>query len=215
MTVDSLALPTIHKTTKDAYSEVELVQESLVERGEESLLLCEHPPTITLGAATEPGDLLLPESEYQSLGIELHSVRRGGQATYHGPGQMVAYPVLNLRQRGMTIHAYLRFLENLIIELCDEYGVEVHVIDGKTGVWAENRKIAFIGVRVRKGFCYHGCSLNVTPQHGPFERIVPCGMPNLTVTSIEEETGGSSLDVWSVADRFEVLFHHRISQLGA
>lgn len=215
MTNAAPVIPAVRWTAEMPYAEAERRQEAFVERGEETLALCEHPPTITLGTATRPGDLLLPEDEYKKLGVALHPVRRGGQATYHGPGQLVAYPILNLRERGLTIHTYLRFLEELLVEFCDDYGIEAQTIEGKTGVWTQGRKLAFIGVRVRKGFCFHGGSINVTPQHQAFQRIVPCGMPNLTVTSLQEEAENFSIEVWKVADRIETLFQHRLSQLGA
>ncbi|MDP8243452.1 MAG: lipoyl(octanoyl) transferase LipB [Candidatus Hinthialibacter antarcticus] len=214
MTTETTVINAVRMTVESSYAEVERFQESKVDCGEETLALCEHPPTITLGTATQDGDLLLPDEAYQKLGIVVHPVRRGGQATFHGPGQLVAYPILNLRERGLTIHTYLRFLEELLVEFCDDYGIEAQTIAGKTGVWVQDRKLAFIGVRVRKGFCFHGCSVNVTPQHEAFQRIVPCGMANLTVTSLQEETANFGINVWSAAGRIETLFHHRLSQLS-
>ncbi|MBZ0256216.1 lipoyl(octanoyl) transferase LipB [bacterium] len=214
MTVDTLSIKTVRMTVESSYAEVEHFQELLVDCGEEALMLCEHPATITLGTATQPGDLLLPDAAYQQLGIDVHPVRRGGQATYHGPGQLVGYPILNLRGRGLTIHAYLRFLEDTLVEFCDDYGVQAQTIAGQTGVWTQDRKIAFIGVRVRKGMCFHGFSINITPQHEAFQRIVPCGMVNLQVTSLQEEAANPTIRMWEAADRFETLFHHRLLQLS-
>jgi lipoate-protein ligase B len=185
-----------------SYAEACARQEELVDRGEEAIIFCEHPPTITLGSAATAQDLTLAPIYYERMGVTVHRSPRGGKATYHGPGQIVAYPILNLRQRNITLHGWLRMLETLMLRLCSFHGIPAHTVEGKTGVWVENRKLGFIGVRVRKGCCYHGCSINVLPQAQAFRMIVPCGMPDLIVTSIQEECAQTPT-VWDAADILE------------
>lgn len=202
----ALPLPVSRWDTSFPYEDAARTQEEWVAEGREALILCEHPPTITLGTAATADDLAFSSLYYARMGIPVLKSPRGGKATYHGPGQLVGYPLLNLRQRGITIHDYLRFLETLMIRLCGEYGIAAKRIEGKAGCWIGEKKIGFIGVRVRKGFAFHGFSLNVTPQHDAFRLIVPCGMPDLYVTSLSEELGGDTPDLWSVADKAEEFF---------
>jgi len=201
----SSPLPIFRWDASIPYAETAQRQEKQVAQNQECLIFCEHPPTITLGTGAEWSDLACSPVYYERMGLCVHKSPRGGKATYHGPGQLVCYPILNLRDREFTIHAYLRFLEDLMLHLCASYGIQACRREGKAGAWVEERKIGFIGVRVRRGFAFHGCSLNVAPQQEAFRLIVPCGMPNLPVTSIQEETG-LSLSVWDVADKMEVIF---------
>lgn len=196
--------------TSVSYKEAAQRQEELVSLRRETLILCEHPPVITLGTSANADDLLFPREYYERLNIAVVNTLRGGQVTYHGPGQLVVYPILDLRERGFTVHTYLRFLEDLTIRFCSEYEVTARRIEGKTGGWVDDRKIAFIGVRVRKGFSFHGLSVNITPQREPFGSIVPCGIRDLSVTSLHEETGDTSLDLWDTAVRIEKLFFEEI-----
>ncbi len=200
-----VSLPVEYWDSSISYEETVRRQEDFVQRGEEALLFCEHPPTITLGTATEKGDLLFPNIYYERQGIDIYKSPRGGKATYHGPGQMVFYPILNLRRRNITIHEHLRLLEEVMLRLCSMYGVKARTIEGKTGAWVENRKIGFIGIRVRRGFVFHGCSVNVAPQEEVFRMIVPCGMPQLSVTSLQEETG-MTYEMRHVADTMKGIF---------
>ena len=174
------------------YAETVQQQEDFVDQKKEALIFCEHPATITLGTSATPQDLSLPEIYYERQNIPVLKSSRGGKATYHGPGQLVAYPILDLRRRGITIHSHLRCLEEAMIRLAASYGISARRIEGKAGCWTSEKKIGFIGVRIRQGFSFHGLSFNVTPQHDAFRLIVPCGMPNLSITSIEEETGIST-----------------------
>lgn len=203
---ESRPLPVYRWDSTFPYEEAARTQEEWVAQGREALILCEHPPTITLGTAATASDLAFAPLYYERMGVALLKSPRGGKATYHGPGQLVGYPILNLRERGITIHAYLRFLETLLIRLCGEYGIAAQRIEGKAGCWIGERKIGFIGVRVRRGFSFHGFSLNVAPQQEAFRLIVPCGMPNLRVTSLAEELGKNAPDLWSVSDKIEEIF---------
>lgn len=199
-------IPEYRFGTGTPYMDVCAHQEQLIAGGREALNLCEHPPTITLGAASEPEDLVHSRVVYERMGVEVRSVPRGGRATYHGPGQLVVYPVVNLRARGVTLHAYLRMLEDMTMDVCREYGITARRVQDRTGVWVGDRKIGFAGVRVRRGFAYHGVSLNVRPQTEAFRLIVPCGMPRLALASLSEETG-REVDVWDAADAFAGVFH--------
>ncbi|MEW6236428.1 MAG: lipoyl(octanoyl) transferase LipB [Candidatus Omnitrophota bacterium] len=190
-----------------SYEQASQMQEERVAQEKEALILCEHPPTITLGTSASRNDLVFSPIYYRRMGVTIHKSPRGGKATYHGPGQLVFYPILNLRERSLTVHEHLRLLEEAMIRLCAAYGVAARRIDGKAGAWVGDKKIGFIGVRVRKGFSFHGFSLNIKPQHETFRLITPCGMPDLCVTSLEEETGITH-DLWKTGDRVIDIFHN-------
>lgn len=195
-------IPVYRINTDTPYETVAARQEDMVNNSEEGLLLCEHPATITLGTSTEPSDLMHDVSYYAKKGFTVHKSPRGGQVTYHGPGQIVAYPVINIRKRGWDVNRHLRFLESLLIQTCSYYDIKAEAIAGKAGAWIGERKIGFLGIRVRRGFCFHGLSLNVLPQHDPFSTFVPCGFNQLHVTSIHEESPHTPT-VWDVADIIE------------
>jgi len=170
----------------------------------EVLLLLEHEPVYTIGRTPDQSSLrdaaLLPHPVVQ--------INRGGQATYHGPGQLVGYPILRLSERGQDLHRYLRELEEALIELLAEYGVAAVRREGLTGVWVGERKIASIGVGVRKWISMHGFALNVCGDLTPFNQITPCGIAGVEMTNLERESG-QSVDVRSVADRVAVVFERR------
>jgi lipoyl(octanoyl) transferase len=158
----------------------------------DQLLLLEHEPVYTIGRTPDRSSLLGAEH----LPYPLFSINRGGQATYHGPGQLIGYPIVDLRRCGRDLHKYLRWLERLLIELLSEYGIAATQRESLTGVWVEDRKIASIGVGVRHWITMHGFALNVCGDLSPFSRIVPCGINNVAMTSMEMETG----DTFSVAE---------------
>lgn len=148
------------------------------------LLLLEHEPVYTIGRTPDQsslGEAMLPHPVVR--------INRGGQATYHGPGQLVGYPILDLRERGQDLHAYLRALESILIELLGTFGVEAQRREGLTGVWVGNRKIASIGVGIRHWITMHGFALNVSGDLTPFSHITPCGIAGVQITSIAAETG--------------------------
>lgn len=167
------------------YAEALKLQERLVAQvqqgGEETLLILEHPPVYTIGAGGDAGNLLDP-------GVEAVRVNRGGDVTWHGPGQLVCYPILDLGRRGRDLHRYLRFLESFLVGLCGEFGVAAFTVPGRTGVWTDNGKVASIGVGVRRWVSMHGLALNVDPDISAFQRINPCGMPNCRITSLSRES---------------------------
>lgn len=164
-------------------------QEEFLERclltGDETVLLLEHEPVYTIGRQLDKSSL----RDAARLPYPVFETNRGGQATFHGPGQLVGYPILDLRARGRDLHKYLRALESVLIDLLAEFGVSARRIEAKTGVWVENRKIASIGVGVRKWITMHGFALNVSRDLAGFSHITPCGLVDVTMTSISLETG--------------------------
>jgi len=154
-----------------------------------TLLVVEHPPVLTLGASFHEENLLLTPGRYRELGIEVCRTDRGGDVTYHGPGQLVAYPIFPLDLVGRDLHAWLRSLEEALIRTLASLGLEARRFPPHTGVWVGDRKIAAIGVKVRKWVSYHGIALNCDNDLAPFALIVPCGIRDYGVTSVALETG--------------------------
>jgi lipoyl(octanoyl) transferase len=184
-------------------------------RGEipDVLALLEHPPVYTAGRRTDPAHILLAEAEIERAGAELHHVDRGGSVTFHGPGQLVGYPIMDLRPRPDVL-AYLRRLEEAVIRACADLGVDVSRRDGDpTGVWADGRKVCAIGVRVSRGVTLHGFALNCTTDLSWYRAIVPCGLEDRGVTSLSE-LASREITVTEalprVALRFEEVFNRRL-----
>jgi lipoyl(octanoyl) transferase len=154
------------------------------------LLLLEHPHVITLGTSSHPAHVLADAAERVRLGIELFETGRGGDVTYHGPGQLVGYPILDLKPDRKDLHRYLRDLEEVLIRAAASLGVVAWRVPGLTGVWTGTGKVAAIGVRVSSGWITsHGFALNVSTDLGYFGTIVPCGIRDRDVTSLERELG--------------------------
>jgi len=151
----------------------------------DQLLLLEHDPVYTMGRTPDEASL----RGGAQLPHPVVRINRGGQATYHGPGQLIGYPILDLRCHGQDLHRYLRALEELLIRVCAEFGVAARRREGLTGTWVADRKIASIGVGVRRWISMHGFALNVCGDLGPFQEITPCGITGVAMTSLEEETG--------------------------
>lgn len=171
---------------------------------QDQLLLLEHEPVYTIGRTPDQSSLSTTGSRLSrdgELGAAhlphpFFAINRGGQATYHGPGQLMGYPIIDLRRCGHDLHKYLRWLEQLLIEVLAKYGIAATRRESLTGVWVEHRKIASIGVGVRHWITMHGFALNVCGDLSPFNRIVPCGIDNVAMTSMEKETGAA----FSVSD---------------
>jgi lipoyl(octanoyl) transferase len=159
--------------------------DNCLREGAESVLLLEHEPVYTIGRLPDKSSLRVIDQ----LPHPVFETNRGGQATYHGPGQLVGYPILDLRVRGRDLHRYLRKLEDLLIDLLLEFGIKGQRVEGKTGVWVEDRKIASIGVGVRKWVTMHGFALNVASDLSGFHNIIPCGISGVRMTSISSEAG--------------------------
>jgi len=182
------------------------------------LLLLEHPPVYTKGRRTQPSELAMGEDWYRMQGIEVCETDRGGAVTYHGPGQLVGYPIVSLKPYGDDVRAYVRGLERLMTEFLAAYDIEAEVIDGLTGVWVggappEGRKVGSIGVHISRGVTTHGFAVNVNNDLQPFEWVVPCGLEGVRMTSVCRELGAEQdldacMDV--VAERFADIYGRRI-----
>jgi lipoyl(octanoyl) transferase len=171
-----------------------LVAERAADRAPDQLLLLEHPAVLTLGRNSDPAHILASPGELERRGIQVIQVERGGEVTYHGPGQLVAYPIVALARRGMLIRPFVRALETALIETCRVHRVSAARRDGHPGCWcdpdgAAPRKIGALGLRVERGVTYHGIALNVTADLADFDLIDPCGMPGVASTSIAAERG--------------------------
>lgn len=184
----------------------QLVDELIACNGRETVLLLEHEPVYTIGRTRDQSSLRSPAH----LPHRVIETNRGGQATYHGPGQLVGYPILDLNRRGRDLHAYLRTLESILIELCAAFGVSARRRDGLTGVWVENRKIASLGVGVRKWVSMHGFALNVTAESlDPFASITPCGITDVEMTCLANEAA-TPIPIESVLSRAASLFQESL-----
>jgi len=153
------------------------------------LLLLEHPPVYTKGRRSTAEELPMGEEWYRLQGIDVADTDRGGRVTYHGPGQLVGYPIVSLRAYGDDIHEYIRRMERLMIASLRKWGVAAGCVEGRTGVWARDRKIGSIGVHVNRGVTTHGFAINVNNDLQPFEWIVPCGIEACRTTSLSRELG--------------------------
>jgi lipoyl(octanoyl) transferase len=174
------------------------------------LLLLEHPPVYTKGRRATEDELPMGEDWYRRQGIDVIDTDRGGQVTYHGPGQLVGYPIVSLRPYRDDVHEYIRRMERVIIGALADSGVEAEVVDGLTGVWTpERRKIGSIGVHVSRGITTHGFAVNVNNDLQPFEWIVPCGIESCRMSSLSRELGGEQdMDAFAttVRDRFGEIY---------
>jgi lipoyl(octanoyl) transferase len=185
----------VRRLGKVAYRDALAIQDELVrnrrdERIPDTLLLLQHPHVITLGSSSDPSHVLASPDQRASLGIELFEAGRGGDVTYHGPGQLIGYPIVALEKRRHDFHRYLRDLEGALIDGLAELGVQGHRLQGLTGVWTSGGKIAAIGVRISSGWITsHGFALNVAPDLSYFATIVPCGIEGRAITSLALELG--------------------------
>lgn len=162
------------------------VQSILAGTGHDTIFLLEHQPVYTIGRLRDQSSLRDPGA----LPYPVHEINRGGQATYHGPGQLVGYPILDLSRRGKDLHEHLRKLEDALVRSCHRFGVPAGRRDGLTGVWVENRKLASIGVGVRKWISMHGFAINITKESlPPFFAITPCGIDGVSMSCLENEAG--------------------------
>lgn len=172
------------------YAEALALQEerlaAVADGQDDELLLLEHPHVYTLGRGADAADL---RGAPERLGVPVFRIGRGGGATYHGPGQMVGYPIVRLRAAGRDVHRYVRALEAALTDTCAAWGVTGTTPDGQTGVWVGERKLASIGIGVRRGVAWHGVALNVDPDLSYFAHIVPCRGSGLAVTSLRELLG--------------------------
>ncbi len=190
-------------------------QAGKAEETRHQLLFVIHPPVYTLGKSGDPQHVLISEAERQNRSIEYFQTNRGGDITFHGPGQLVVYPILDLEKFERDIGKYLRNLEEVVIRILGDYGLTGERSSGETGVWLDStipekaRKICAIGVRCSRWISMHGFALNVNTDLGYFQHIVPCGIPDKKVTSLEAELGRPielSVVKQQVLDRFSEIF---------
>ena len=210
-----------------AYSEGLALQKELVElRHQErignTLLLLEHPPVLTLGRNSDRGNILADRRLLEQRGVSVHEINRGGDVTYHGPGQLVGYPILDLRSFSprLGVVDYVRALEEVLIRVCGEYAVPAQRVAGRTGVWTfasgsiAEKKLAAIGMHVSRGITSHGFALNVTTDLRDFELIVPCGIADRAVANLADEADQPlSMEQVSntVARQFGRVFGHQVA----
>jgi lipoate-protein ligase B len=159
------------------------------EIAEDVLLMVEHPPVVTLGRTAKQANLIASAAQLAARGVELFEVERGGDITFHGPGQLVGYPVIDLKRHKQDLHWYLRRVEEALIVALGTLGIPAQRNEGKTGVWTQGRKIASIGVHARDWVTWHGFALNVNTDLSYFDLIVPCGIQDVTMTSVARELG--------------------------
>ena len=182
-TLDIYELGTVPYDKALEYQE-SLLAKRIAEEVPDSLILLEHPPTITTGRKGNTGNLLVRKEYLEKHGISFIHASRGGDITFHGPGQIVGYPILNLKNHEMDIRKHLRSIEEVIIRTLGDFEIEGRRIDGVTGVWVKRSKIASIGIAIRKWVTYHGFALNVSTNLDYFELILSCGITDVRITSI-------------------------------
>ncbi len=186
-----------------------LVEERRADRIPDTLLLLQHPPVLTLGVKGDGGrsHILATDPKLRELGIDVFETGRGGDVTYHGPGQIVGYPIVDLRPDRMDVHLYVRDVEEVMIRVCADYGIAAGRVKGLTGTWVGAEKIGAIGVRISRWVTSHGFAFNVTTHLDHFRLIVPCGIADRGVTSLEKLLG-RALPIAEVEDRFIRHFAH-------
>ena len=175
----------------------------------DSMICCEHPPVFTLGRHADPGHVLLPQAELEAKGFSLHNVERGGQVTYHGPGQAVVYLIIDLKQRGLGVRPLVEGVTRAICAAAAEFGVRAAGDPERPGAWVQGRKLAAIGLAVRQGVTLHGLAMNVSTDLSHFQYIRPCGL-EAPITSLAQETG-----VETPMDRvYDALYRHLCRELA-
>jgi lipoate-protein ligase B len=189
---------------RQPYARVLELQRSLArarlagDQNEDLLLLVEHEPVVTLGRGARAQSMPLSAAELERQGIGVYEVERGGDVTFHGPGQLVGYPILDLREHREDLHWFLRTLEVALVRALDTLGIDAGTQPGLTGVWTRGRKIASIGIHVKQWVTYHGFALNVNTDLSGFDLIVPCGIKDVVMTSVAMELGRTDADsIWA------------------
>jgi lipoyl(octanoyl) transferase len=201
-----------------AYQEAQRVQRRLAAARQAAevpdlLLLLEHPPVYTRGRRSKPQELPMGEDWYRAQGIEICDTDRGGAVTYHGPGQLVGYPIVSLKPYRDDVRDYVQRMERVVVDAIARHGVDAGPVEGLTGVWAGGRKIGSIGVHVSRGVTTHGFAINVNNDLQPFEWIVPCGIDDCRMTSLARELGAEqnfSEFATTVGERFAAVYERRL-----
>jgi len=197
-----------------------LVKARQEERVDDILILLEHEPVITVGRAGDPSHILASADQLQDAGIQVYRIERGGDVTYHGPGQLVGYPILCLEAHHLGVTDYMHALEEVLIRTLSDFGLSAYRRKGAIGVWVGGGKIAALGARVERGVTYHGFALNVAPNLEHFALIVPCGLTDARITSMEQELGKAPATkavrerlIWNFGQVFVSLEEVTIAQL--
>jgi len=196
------------------YVEAWELQKALLEarisgKMEDCIILLQHPPTFTFGRRYKEGNLIANKEYYETLGFAVYKTDRGGLATYHGPGQIVGYPIIKISTYTKDYYQYLRMLEEVMIRTLFDFGIVAVRNEGYTGIWVNNAKVGFIGVRLTFGYAMHGFSLNVNNDVSPFNHITPCGIQGVRVTSVQEllNTSVNMQEVYAkLANHFSDVF---------
>jgi lipoate-protein ligase B len=197
---------------RDAWALQEAIHDEVVAGGEERLLLVEHPPVITFGRrAGVDRNLIASEQQLREMGVEVVQSDRGGDITFHGPGQVVAYPIIRLNDHALSVGCYVRTLENAVIDALLRLGVEANRENGAVGIWVNGAKVCAIGVRIRRGVSLHGLALNVITDLRYFQLIVPCGLVGRPVTSLRQLLGDATPPIDRVKDVLTRSLHVAIA----
>ncbi|MBI5809551.1 MAG: lipoyl(octanoyl) transferase LipB [Ignavibacteriales bacterium] len=187
----------------------EIFDKRIDDKTDDAFFLLEHPHTYTLGKVARIENLLMNDSQLKELGISVYEIDRGGDITYHGPGQIVGYPIINLKNWKEDTHEYLRSLEQVIINVCKEYGLETERKTNYTGVWIGERKIAAIGIKISRWVTMHGFAFNINTDLNFFNGIIPCGIKEKGVTSLSKELG-NEISIQEVKEKlvnqFKIIF---------
>lgn len=204
-------LQVINLGRKDYYEiyqyQLELQEKRYNGQIEDTLLLVEHPPVLTIGKSGSRENILVGQDILKKEGISIYQIERGGDVTYHGPGQIVGYPIINLNEHRRDIHWLINSYEEVFIRLLKkEFQITARRIPGLTGVWIENRKITAIGVAVKRWVTYHGFAFNVDPELKHFGYIIPCGITDKGVTSLKQEIPGLSSTIEEIINRLVYYF---------
>ncbi len=169
--------------------QLQMVDKVIAGEAPDTFIFTSHPPTITIGRGSDVSNVLVSDEVLKQRGVAKYEVERGGDVTFHGPGQIIIYPIINLENRGRDLHKFLRDLEQVVIAFLTNYGIQGERIAGKTGVWVGDKKICAIGIAVKRWVSYHGLALNLDTDLSYFQLINPCGFAPDSVTSLTEVTG--------------------------
>lgn len=193
--------------------QAELVSKRISDKINDTLLLLEHPDIITIGKSGTIDNVLVPQEQLESKGISLVFVDRGGDVTYHGPGQLVGYPIINLKKRGEDLHQYVRDIEEIIIRTVNDFGIKACRDESHPGVWVDNQEIAAIGIRLKKWVTMHGFALNVNTDLDKFSLINPCGFSDRKATSVSKllsQDVSMTVVIRSLVSHFAAVFDVQI-----
>ena len=178
----------------------------------DTLILLQHPPTITIGRGGDLKNLLVSQSYLKDRGIYFEQISRGGDITFHGPGQIVAYPIMDLNNLGRDIHKYLRSLEHLIIDMLKNYGIKASGFKGITGVWSNDKKIESIGIGVKRWITYHGFAININNDLNYYDMIIPCGLSKVRMTNVTTEYATGKVTIENANDYIIASFSKTFNQ---